>query len=201
VTSQGILQRLDTERRLHRDRQSPRQHAAAEPIEHDRQIDKATRHRDVRDVHRPHLVRPRDLDAAQQIRIDLVAGLRFCRTRTAIERFHPHPPHQRLHMTTADLAPLECQQASQHATPGERELQMQPVETPHDREVGFRHRTRQIVDAATADVHSCRLLGDRQIVLTVDHRFALSNPALVSAPSKKLITALFAPFGIETCCR
>jgi hypothetical protein len=42
------------------------------------------------------------------------------------------------------------------------------------------------------------LLGDRQIVFTVDHRFALSNPALVSAPSKKLITALRAPCGIET---
>ena len=42
------------------------------------------------------------------------------------------------------------------------------------------------------------LLGDRQIVLTVDHRFALSNPALVSAPSKKLISALRAPCGIET---
>jgi hypothetical protein len=35
-------------------------------------------------------------------------------------------------------------------------------------------------------------------VLTVDHRFALSNPALVSAPSKKLSTALRAPCGIET---
>jgi hypothetical protein len=35
-------------------------------------------------------------------------------------------------------------------------------------------------------------------VLAVDHRFALSNPALVSAPSKKLISALLAPCGIET---
>jgi hypothetical protein len=35
-------------------------------------------------------------------------------------------------------------------------------------------------------------------VLTVDHRFALSNPALVSAPSKKLCAALRAPCGIET---
>jgi hypothetical protein len=37
---------------------------------------------------------------------------------------------------------------------------------------------------ATADIQNRRLLGDGQIVLTVDHRFALSNPALVSAPSK-----------------
>src|SRR6187401_2622552 len=42
------------------------------------------------------------------------------------------------------------------------------------------------------------LLGDRQIVLTVDHRFALNEPALPSAPSKKLTTAQHAPCGIET---
>src|SRR5271169_6361034 len=43
VTSQSILQRLDAECRFHRDRQPPRQHAAAEPIEHYRQIDEASR--------------------------------------------------------------------------------------------------------------------------------------------------------------
>src|ERR1700731_5305645 len=41
---------------------------------------------------------------------------------------------------------------------------MQTVETPHDRKVGFRHRARQIVDAATADVQSFRLLADCQIM-------------------------------------
>lgn len=60
---------------------------------------------------------------------------------------------------------------------------MQPIETPHDREIGVRHRARQVIDAATADLQDFRLLRDRQIVLAVDHRFALSNPALVSAPS------------------
>jgi hypothetical protein len=35
-------------------------------------------------------------------------------------------------------------------------------------------------------------------VRAVDHRFALSNPALVSAPSKKLSAALRAPCRIET---
>ena len=138
---------------------------------------------------------------AQQIRVDLVAGLRLRCARTAIERFYPHPLHQRLDVPTADLAPLGSQQASQHPRAGERELQMQPVETPHDREVGFRHRARQVIDTATADAQNLRLLGDRQIVLTVDHRFALSNPALVSAPSKKLTTALHAPCGIETSSR
>jgi len=101
-------------------------------------------------------------------------------------------------MTAADLAPLGHQQASQHPTSGEGELQMQSVETPHDRQVGFRHRPRQVVDAATANVQSLRLPGDRQIVRTVDHRLALSSPALLSAPSKKLVSALRAPCGVET---
>ena len=78
---------------------------------------------------------------------------------------------------------------------------MQPVEPSHDREVGFRHRARQIIDTATADAQNLCLLGDRQIVLTVDHRFALNKPALPSAPSKKLTTALHAPCGIETSSR
>src|SRR3981081_4378353 len=96
-------------------------------------------------------------------------------------------------MTTADLAPLVHQQASQHPAPRERELQMQSVEMPHDRKIGFPHRARQIVDAATADVQSPRLLGDRQIVRTVDHRFALSKPALLSAPSKKSFSSVSSP--------
>ena len=67
-------------------------------------------------------------------------------------------------MPTADLAPLSDQQASQHPRAGERGLQMQPVETPHDCEVGFRYWARQVVDAATADAQNVRLPGDRQSV-------------------------------------
>ena len=122
-----------------------------------------------------------------------MAGLGLGGARTAIERLYPHPPHQRFDMPAADLAPLGSQQASQHSRTGEGKLQMQPVETPHDREVGGRHRTRQVIDAAAADLQNFRLLGDRQIVLTVDHRFALSNPALVSAPSKKSFSSVSSP--------
>jgi hypothetical protein len=62
------------------------------------QIDEAARHRNVDDVHRPHLVRPRDLNAAHKIRVDLVARLRFGLRRRRLERFYPHPLHQRLHI-------------------------------------------------------------------------------------------------------
>src|SRR5260370_37754119 len=70
---------------------------------------------------------------------------------------------------------------------------MKPVETPYDRQVGFQPGTRQVVDTATADVQSSRLLGDRQVVCTVDHRFALSSPALLSASSKKSFSSVSAP--------
>src|SRR6476660_3446135 len=96
-------------------------------------------------------------------------------------------------MPAADLAPLQSQQAAQHTRTGEGILQVQPIETLHDGEIGFRHRTRQVIDAAPADPQSFSLLGDRQIVLTVDHRFALSNPALVSAPSKKSFSSVNSP--------
>src|ERR1039457_5125609 len=98
-------------------------------------------------------------------------------------------------MPTADLAPLGSQQASQYPRAGKRKLQMQPVETAHNLQVGRRHRTWQVVDTATADVQSFRLFRDCQVVLTADHRSALSNPALLSAPSKKLTLALRAPCG------
>src|SRR2546421_3143327 len=70
---------------------------------------------------------------------------------------------------------------------------MQPVEASHHLQVGRRHRTWQVVDTAPADAQNFRLLGDRQFVVTVDHRFALSNPALVSAPSKKSFSSVSSP--------
>src|SRR5664280_2293732 len=96
-------------------------------------------------------------------------------------------------MPAVDLAPLQSQQASQHTRTGEGILQVQPIETLHDRQIGGRYRARQVIDAAPADLQNLRLLCDRQIVLAVDHRFALSNPALVSAPSKKSFSSVNSP--------
>jgi len=95
------------------------------------------------------------------ISVPLVAGFGLGGPRTAIERLYPHPPHQRLHMPAADLAPLGSQQASQHTRTGEGELKVQPIQMPHDREVGGRHRARQIINAAAADLQNVRPLGDR----------------------------------------
>src|SRR5438105_15325233 len=70
---------------------------------------------------------------------------------------------------------------------------MQLVNPPHERELDCRHWPGQVIDASPADVQRRRLLGDRQIVRTVDHRLALSRPALPSAPSKKSFSSVSSP--------
>jgi hypothetical protein len=60
---------------------------------------------------------------------------------------------------------------------------MQLVNPPHEREVDC--RPGQVIDAPPTDGQRRRLPHDRQIVRTVDHRFALGKAGLLSALSKK----------------
>jgi len=77
------------------------------------------------------------------------------------------------------------QQIAQHPGAGERMLQVQLVDAAHQRQVGGADRLGVVVDGAAADGEQLGLPLDGQRVGAVDHRFALSSPALVSAPSKK----------------
>src|SRR5579863_7187279 len=189
----GFFQCLDAQASLHGDRQLPGQHAAAEPVHHRGQIDEAARHGDVGNVHGPDLVGPCDGQAAQQIRIDAMAGRGPGGAGPAIDGLDAHPSHQRAQMAPADLETLAAEQIAQHPAAGERVVQMQLVDLPHPPQVGFRDRPRLVVDAAAADAQRFRLLLDGKIMLGVDHRLALSNPALVSAPSKKSFSSVRAP--------
>src|SRR5829696_8061649 len=49
VTRESILQRLDAEGRLHRDRQPPRQDMTCRPIEHDSEVNETALHGDIGD--------------------------------------------------------------------------------------------------------------------------------------------------------
>src|SRR3954452_7864803 len=96
-------------------------------------------------------------------------------------------------MPAADVDPLLVEKIPQHPAARERELKMQLVHSAHDGQIGCGHRSRQGVDAATADPKCRGLLGDRQIMGAVDHRFALSRPALLSAPDKKSLVNVSSP--------
>src|SRR5260370_28500071 len=111
----------------------------------------------------------------------------------AIDRFDPHCPHQCCDRTPAALAPHGSQQAAQHPRTWEGDPQVQLVEPPHQRKVRIRYWYRFVVDAASADAEERRLLRQRKSVVTVDHRFALGNPALPSARSKKSFSRTSSP--------
>src|SRR3954452_6375957 len=96
-------------------------------------------------------------------------------------------------MPAADVDPLLGEKIPQHPAARERELQMQFVDPAHDGQIGRRHRSGPVVDATTADPKRLGLLGDRQIMAAVDHRFALSRPALLSAPDKKSFVSVSSP--------
>src|SRR4051812_18562069 len=96
-------------------------------------------------------------------------------------------------MPAADADPLLAEKISQHPAVREGELQVQLVHPTHDGEIGRRDRSRQIIDTATADPEHFGLLGDRQMMGAVDHRCALSRPALLSAPDKKSLVSVNSP--------
>src|SRR5664280_2479357 len=128
---QGLLQRFNTEGRLHRDRHAMAEHAPAEPVDDGGEIDEAARHRDIGDVHRPDLVRTFDLQPAQKIGINLIPWRGLRRIRLTVDRFDPHAHHQRGDMAAADLDALAVQKVTQHPAPRERVFQMQPVSYTH----------------------------------------------------------------------
>src|SRR3954469_3743587 len=96
-------------------------------------------------------------------------------------------------MPAADADPLLVEKIPQHAAARKREFEVQLVHPAHDGQIGRRHRSGQVVDAAAADPKYLGLLGDRQMMGAVDHRFALSRPALLSAPDKKSLVSVNSP--------
>jgi len=90
MLGQRFLNRLDTELRLHRDRQAPRQNPPAEPIHHRNQVEKPPRHRDICYVRAPNLVRPVDAETPQKVRIYLVIRMPLTGVWLLINRLQPH---------------------------------------------------------------------------------------------------------------
>src|SRR5215218_5727074 len=56
VADQSFFQRLDAKRRFHGNGEPPSEDAPAEPVDDRSEIDKASCHGDVRQVHGPHLI-------------------------------------------------------------------------------------------------------------------------------------------------
>ncbi len=85
-------------------------------------------------------------------------------------------------MSAASPEAFGDQQVAQHAAAREREIQMQLVHPAHQGQISGRRW--QVIDAAPADGQHLGLSRNRQIMRAVDHRFALSKPAL---PGQKIV--------------
>jgi hypothetical protein len=63
-------------------------------------------------------------------------------------------------------------------------LQVQLVDAAHERQIRGTDRARRVVRTGSANADQLDLPGNRQGVGTINHFFALSRPALPSAPDK-----------------
>ena len=81
--------------------------------------------------------------------------------RFAIEGLERHPPHQRAHVAAADFQTLLAEHVAQHATAGERVVQVQLVDAPHKKQIGVRDGARMVVDRGATHLQLFSLLGYR----------------------------------------
>jgi hypothetical protein len=129
----------------------------------------------------------------EQIRVDFVARFRLRGIRTAVDRRDAHPLHQRGHMQTPSRKAFPFQKALHHPATCEGLFQMQFIDPAHQRQFGRRNRAGGVAEHPPADAERLGLFRQRQGMLTVNHRFALGNPALVSAPAKKSFVSVNSP--------
>ncbi|CAG9195925.1 hypothetical protein BVIET440_50315 [Burkholderia vietnamiensis] len=64
------------------------------------------------------------------------------------------------------------------------------VDSSHQQPIDLADRLRSVIHARSRNANQPRLSRNRQRMRTVDHRFALSSPALPSAPDKKSFSSV-----------
>ncbi len=127
----------------------------------------------------------RDGHLAQQVGIDLVLPMPLAGARLRAHGRDAHAQHQRAQVTAAYEDALASHYAAKHSGTHEGGLQMQLVDAAHQCQVSFAGGAAAVVHGASADLKQLGLAHHAQGVFTVNQRFALSNPALVSALCKK----------------
>src|SRR6185437_11035176 len=116
---------------------------------------------------------------------DGMRGMPLRRLGPLINRGDREPAHERSHMLAADAHALVIEQITQHAAAGERQLEMQFVNAPHQRERLLAHRVGAVVHRRAGQPQKARLACDREPVRPVDHRFPVGPGPRPSALAKK----------------
>ena len=106
---EGLLQRVETKRRLQGIGHHPGQDIPTVPIEDGQEKHKPYAHRNIGDIRTPHLVGTRHQNIAEQIRIDFVGRMSPTRSGSWDDPFQPHDPHQPLDPFPIDPIPYLIQ--------------------------------------------------------------------------------------------
>ena len=175
------------------DGHAPTQHARTGPVEDGGEVDKAARHRDIRDVHRPDLVRPGVRPMPQEIGKHGMRAVAAAGAGLRTQGGNPHVEHQGADPSASHTRDIPALEAAQHVRACKREVQVQHIDLPHQREVAGRRRAWRVVHRAAADPQRRGLPRHGERVRPVDHRVALSRPALPSACSKKSFSSASSP--------
>ena len=102
-------------------------------------------------------------------------------------------------MLPADFYLIRVEHVTKHPAARKWMVEMQPVDQRHHRKINRRYRLGMVIKAAPAELQKLDLPGQRKLVLAVDHRLALSMPALLSALAKKSFSSASSPiFACKT---
>ena len=157
VADNGLLHRFDAKGGVHRVREPMREHLTAVPVDHGHEIEKAFRHRDVRNVRRIDLPRSRNLHASEQIRINLVPFSRRRRAVLGVDGPKTHQAHEANDAASGDLAPTCLEHTLYRARSARGTLHVESVDLLHNGKVLFALCARGVVGRRTTQFDKSRL--------------------------------------------
>jgi hypothetical protein len=105
------------------------------------------RHRQIREIGRPHLIGPLDRQALEQVRIDLRIACRNAGSWPPVQRLDAHAAHQGCHVDPADVETVSLELLGEPPRPVKWVLQVQFVDPAHDPQILLAHRARRVVHA------------------------------------------------------
>ncbi len=104
-----------------------------------------------------------------------------------------HVAHEGGHVAPTDPLAVAPEEVVQHPRAGKRILQMEFVNPPHQGQDCRRDRGRLVVGCRASHPEELALPDNGPWVGSVDHRVALSQPALMSAPSQQACSRVSCP--------
>ena len=162
VFGNGLLECFNAKVCRHRVRQPPGQYPPSGPVHDRHQVQETLLHRDVTDVGGPHLVRPIDGHAPQQVGINLVLGMRAAGVRFRRDCPQAQLLHQPAYAPTSDQNTFTLEGYLQPPATVYRILGEYLVQTLEQVEFLSRVGLRVVIDAAARNSEQFGLPGNGQ---------------------------------------